>query len=437
MASEKELIEALAVQKMPIAASELARQVNSTVEAVSTQLKRIKGRGLIISSENGWSLTEDGRATLKPPPPSSSMMEQKAMPYDAFFAIGTQIGLKDDTVKLTTDMVFQGDYEDLKWVWEALGQQGLRNDVKSIWFNNWRVTVKKPVPPEIADEVFQTKIEADTEEGGAPRKRGREYIIVDDEPVRVGENLGDYSLQDAKDILAIKALKSRFSGIGQSGAGQPAGASEKVSDLLTALSPYLNKGSGSDVETLKELLADKLALQRQEILSHIPQPGQPSQPKSFMEQITGFVAALGSLKEAGPMLRSILGVPESSGNPTSSALPVQLTGPDGQPMTMDLGKVIDWQKFQGEERRANERQGELTKTLQVVRENVPDGIQAILKTVSEVKGGSGAKTTAPAQPQSFECADCKTQFSPPAGWADQPLKCPECGREYSKEELVG
>ncbi|GAJ12604.1 unnamed protein product, partial [marine sediment metagenome] len=122
--------------------------------------------------------------------------------------------------------------------------------------------------------------------------RGREYIIVDDEPVRVGENLGDYSLQDAKDILAIRALRSRFSGVAQSGGTSQPGTAEKVSDILTALSPYLNKESKSDVETLKEIIADKLELQKQDILSRIPQPGQPAQPKPFIGQITDFVAAL-------------------------------------------------------------------------------------------------------------------------------------------------
>ncbi|GAI78607.1 unnamed protein product, partial [marine sediment metagenome] len=78
-------------------------------------------------------------------------------------------------------------------------------------------------------------------------------------PVRVGENLGDYSLQDAKDILAIRALRGRFAGLGgPAGGGQPSGATEKVSEVLTALSPYLNKGS--DLDTIKEVLADKLAL---------------------------------------------------------------------------------------------------------------------------------------------------------------------------------
>ncbi|MBA7695090.1 hypothetical protein ES703_103711 [subsurface metagenome] len=136
------------------------------------------------------------------------------------------------------------------------------------------------------------------------------------------------------------------------------------------------------------------------------------------------------------MIRAIFGIPESSSGNPSTGTPVQIAGPDGNPLVMDLGQVIDWRKFQGEERRADERHSTLVGLSQTVRENIPDGIQAILATVSELKGGTGGKATESKQePQTFECADCHEQFSPPAGWAGQPLKCPKCFREYTKEEL--
>ncbi|GAI78170.1 unnamed protein product, partial [marine sediment metagenome] len=75
-----------------------------------------------------------------------------------------------------------------------------------------------------------------------------------------------------------------------------------------------------------------------------------------------------------------------------------------------------------------------------VKENLGDGIAAISAATKEIKEGPGAKTPASeSQPQVFRCGDCQTQFSPPAGWEGQPLKCPNpaCGREYSKSELEG
>ena len=78
----------------------------------------------------------------------------------------------------------------------------------------------------------------------------------------------------------------------------------------------------------------------------------------------------------------------------------------------------------------------------VVKENLPDGIAAITAAAKEIKESPGAGTTASeSQPQVFRCGDCQTQFSPPPGWAGQPIECPKalggCGRVYTKEELLG
>ncbi|MBA7692343.1 hypothetical protein ES703_100910 [subsurface metagenome] len=440
MATIIELLEALNTKEAAVSTGDLASDLKASKEGTLKQLTREKEKGNVDgNSQEGWLITDAGRKALEGGDIRPSMLDEGVTPRQQFEAIGRRIGIKEDRIVLATDIVWSGEYNDVKWAWEALGQANIADDLRSVWVNAWRAKLHKAIPPELETELTGvSKAVVEAEGGAAPSKPGgRDYIIIEDEPVRVGENLGDYSLGDAKEILGFRALKSRFAGISQTGAAQPPGAVEKVSDLITALGPYINKGS--DVDTLKEILADKLALQRQEILSQLPHPGQPSQPKSWIEQLTEAVAALGSLKDAGPMIRAIFGIPESpSGNP-STGTPVQLTGPDGQPMTMDLGQVIDWKKFQGEERRADERQTAITETLKVARENIPDGIQAILKTAEEAKRGTGAKSSTPEpQQQTFQCGDCQTQFSPPAGWVGQPLKCPnpECGREYTKEELL-
>jgi hypothetical protein len=365
------------------------------------------------------------------------MLDEGVTTRQQFEAIGRRIGIKEDRIVLATDIVWSGDFNDIIWVWQALGQADIANDLRSVWVNSWRAKLHKGIPSELEPELTGVGKTLTVEgEKDALSKRGREYIIIDDEPVRVGENLGDYNLQDAKDVLAIRAVRNRFATGTQAGGKTEPGVSEKVSDILTALSPYLNKEGGSNLDTLKEVLADKLEIQKQDILSRIPQPGQPSQPKSFIEQISEAVAALGSLKEVGPLLRSILGLPESSGNPNNTTYPIQLKGADGEPVIMDLGKYIDLEKFRGEERRADERHGAIIGVAQAVRENVSDGVAAIKAAVEEAKKGTGAKTPAPG-PQPYECSDCHTQFTIP----DVPfetVKCPnpQCGRVYTKEEVL-
>lgn len=434
MASIIELLAALNTKEEAVSTADLAKGLHASKEGTLKQLTREKGKGNVDgNSQEGWLITEKGRGQLEKGEIHPTMLDEEVTPRQQFEAIGRRIGIPEERIVLTTDIVWSGDYTDVKWVWEALGQADIASDLRSVWVNSWRAKLHKAIPPELETELTGvSKAVAEEEKGVTPSRRGREYIIVDDEPVRVGENLGDYSLQDAKDILGIRALRSRFAGAAQAGAG-PASAPEKLSELLTALGPYLNKGS--DVDALKEILADKLALQRQEILSHIPQQGQSGQPKSFFEQLTEFIGVMGQVKEAGPTLRSILGIPESSGNPTG--VPVQITGPDGKPIVMDLGNIINWRKFEGDERRADERHGALVGLAQAVRENIGDGVAALKAAAEDAKGGARAKKpAAEAQPQVFECGECHSKFSPPANWTGEPLKCPTCSHEYTKEELL-
>ena len=445
MASILELLEALNTKGAAVSTTDLAKELQSSNEGVLKQLTREKDKGNVEGdSQDGWLISEKGRIQLEKGEIRPTMLEEGVTPRQQFEAIGRLIGLRQDRIVLAADIVWSGDYNDVKWAWEALGQADIADDLRSVWVNAWRAKLHKGIPPELETELTGvSKAVGEAEESGAPSKLGgRDYVIHDDEPVRVGANLGDYSLQDAKDILAIRALRGRFSGVGQAGTGQGAavgagGTAEKVSDLLRELSPYLTN-KGSDDDKLREVIALQMELQKQEILAHIPPPGQPTQPKSFIEQLTDLTTGLGSLREIGPMLRSILGVPEtSSGNPPATALPVQFTDSNGNPVVMDLSHYISLEKFKGEERRAEERHSALVGLAQTVRENFSDGVSALKAAAAEGKESAGSKNPAADQKQQvFRCGDCQQQFSAPPEWKGEPLKCPNCGREYSKEELL-
>ncbi len=436
MATELQILEALNTKEAAVPTANLAKELNASTEGTRKQLVRLKAKNQVKGdSQEGWLIIDAGKEALEQPP---SMIDEGVTPRQKFEAIAQRIGIKEERIALAADIVWSGDYQDLKWVWEALGQADIRDDLRKVWVNAWRAYLHKGIPPELETELTGVPEAGKLGEGIQPKASARDFIIADEQPVRVGPNLGDYSLQDAKDILAIRALRGRFGGVaqaGQAGAGQAgAAASEKVSEVLTALAPYLNKST--DTEALKEMLADKLEIQKRDILSQIPQ-GQPGQPKSGLEQ---FVTAVTSLKEVGPIIRSLLGIPESppSQNP---GLPVQVAGPDGNPLIMNMGQVIDWQKFQANERRTDGTHQELMSLSKTVRENIPDGVQAILAAVKETKGGgeTGAKTPTSEQQQSqgFKCS-CGTEFGIPADWQGQPIKCPnpECGKTYTKEELM-
>jgi len=148
----------------------------------------------------------------------------------------------------------------------------------------------------------------------------------------------------------------------------------------------------------------------------------------------------------------IINAPASPGSNMPPIMPFPVMGSDGQPVYDKEGKpvyaniepMMKWMGFQSDQKRADERHGALMGLVQAVRENLGDGVAAIKAAAEESKRGTGtgAKTstqTSPPQQQAFKCGDCGMMFSPPSGWAGQPVKCPnpECGREYSKEELLG
>jgi len=64
------------------------------------------------------------------------------------------------------------------------------------------------------------------------------------------------------------------------------------------------------------------------------------------------IGLLGSLKELGPLLRPVLGLPEpgSALNPPASQ-PLQVIDQDGKPMTLNLSELLTIKKFDAEQKR--------------------------------------------------------------------------------------
>ncbi len=227
MANLTQVLEGLNTKEAAASTADLAGELKASTEGTRKQLTRLKERGYVDGdSKEGWLITDAGRKALEKGEVRPSMVDEGVTPREKFEAIARRIGITDDRIVLAADIVWSGDYTDVKWVWEALGQADIRDDLRKIWVNAWRAFLQKGIPPEL--EVELTGLPPGAEEGKPgeavrPKVPARDYIILDDEPVRVGENLGDYSLQDAKDILGIRALRSRFAGGGQSSRRSTAG----------------------------------------------------------------------------------------------------------------------------------------------------------------------------------------------------------------------
>lgn len=66
--------------------------------------------------------------------------------------------------------------------------------------------------------------------------------------------------------------------------------------------------------------------------------------------------------------------------------------------------------------------------LATISRQLSETILAALQTMEQ-------QSKQPQQQPVFECGDCHTKFSPPAGWAGESIKCPGCGKEWTRQEL--
>ncbi len=429
MATKNEIIEALMAEGGPLTVSDLAKKMNLEASQITMQVARMVKAGDVAKNEAGeLSVTEKAKEAVT----ASSQVDVGATDYEHFKYLAIKIGIPGDLIDVTTEHVWNGgDYREMSWVWTALGEMGIRQDLKQRWWNAWRSYLKQGIPPELKDQ-FETPAAAQGE--SLPGKSsGRDYILIEDEPVRVGDGLGDYSLGDAKDIMTVRTLRQRFRPTGGP-ERQPSGAiasqgGEKVSDLLTALQPYITKGTNMD--ELKEIVGDKMQLLKAELLPLIPR-GSPEHPKTWVEQLGELTSGIKGLSELGPMIRSLLGMPEPSSGTSNPSTYVQLKDSEGNPVTMDIDSAIKWETFRREDHRADEKQGMLRSTVETFRQEWPTLAAAIKETAEGYNsaaqskpGGAGGFAISEA-PTGATCPSCQRTIPAEAVPPEGDVTCPHC-----------
>ncbi|MBA7680958.1 hypothetical protein ES703_89284 [subsurface metagenome] len=484
MASQDDALRGLFDEREPISAADLAKKVGSTEDTLRSQLSKLKNKGYVEgSAKEGWIITSEGKGALErqtkiptTPQDVGADTESKLKYY------GQLATVPPDVILATVELILTGDPEDLDEVWKHMTEMDVPIAARRRWWHLWRNYLKQAIPPQLKEKVSGPALETEEGEGEAisvgAKEKGRDYIIVDDLPVFVGAGQGDYGLKDAKDLVGMRALRARFAGHGggtASGAGQQFGPQDII-NILDKVKEV--RGEGAAPKTYVVQPTDQGTVVKE------VQPGEPlvvSPPGAAKPPATFFVDNAGNVQEVQPghpiVIRQqgnpppapktlvvrqtdkgivteefeagkpiILGS-SSPGTGMPPGLPFPVFGSDGQPVYDKDGKpvyanlepTLKWLGFQGEQRRADERHGALMGLVKTVQENLGDGVAALKAAAEEAK--AGAKPPAPTtpgeqeQPQLFRCGDCKTQFGPPAGWAGQPVICPGCGREYSREEL--
>lgn len=486
MASMNDALKALFDEREAMATADLAKKVSSTEDTLRSQLSKLKNKGYVDGdSKAGWIITSEGRDAVE--------RQEKIPTTPADVGADTESKLKyygqlatvpPDVILAAVELIQTGDPEDLDEVWKHMTEMDVPIAARRRWWHLWRNYLKQAIPPQLKEKVSGPAEE--TEEGGeeavsvGAKERGRDYIIVDDLPVFVGAGQGDYGLKDAKDIVGMRVLRARFAGQGggtASGAGQPFGPQ----DILNILDKVkeVRGGEGAAPKTYVVQPTDQGTVVKEVQLGEplvVSPPGggqppttyfvdnqgnvkqvQPGEPIVIKQQATNPPAQKTLVvrqtdkgietEEFEPGKPIILGSP-SLGTGMPPMLPFPVFGSDGRPVYdgdgrpvyANLEPTLRWLGFQGEQRRADERHGALMGLVKTVQENLGDGVAALKAAAEEAK--AGAKPPTPPtpggqeQPQVFACGNCQTQFSIPAGASkEQPVICPGCGREYSREEL--
>ena len=492
MATQGDVLRALAEEEDAVKALDLVPKVKAGENTIRTWLNRLSKKGYVDGGgKEGWFITDEGRQALDVEMSVSVTREdvgadtESKLKYFAHLA-----GVSVEKAQGAIELILGHDPEDVDWCWEAMKQMDIPIDKRRVWHNQWRNYLHQPIPASLKEEILGTKEgekkgEEKEEKGGdaESRKSGRDYMIFDDEPVFVGEDLGEFSLKDAKEILTIKAIKAAKGRAQLTETTGPQGLS--IDDIKTIID-MVQQGKGGqegqksyivrqneegvkveEIEGGKPLVIGgggstppKTLFVNQEGQLEEIQPGNPitisrSEPaKSYFVNPQGEVQELRPgepivvkqtnqepsktyvIKPDGTTVEVAPGEPivihqSPPPTPEGDRIAVELDDGEGKPMgslKLKLPEYLDYQKqFAGIRRDEEKHQqllgifGELRKSIPLVAKNI-DGIIAGIRGGGP--GGAGPGSGGGGATVEIPCATCGRQNEVPRGAPTFP--CIEC-----------
>lgn len=445
--------------KVPDLAKELGGGVSG--ETIRTATKRLKEKGHIDGSgEEGWSITDRGREILKTlggkiPITSEDTGTDTPGILRRYGFIAT---VEPDVIEGTIEMICSHDPEDLDWVWKCMVDMGVVLHKRRVWFNMWRNYIKQPIPEALKPEVVGARKEEDFRPDMI-RPKTRDYIVEADTPIMVGEGCGDYTFEEARQVVTIQLLKARLtSGAGGAPAGGPQGLTlDNIQQILGWIQPqgarknYLVRQGeeGTVVEEIEEgkplvipsqtpnTPAKSFFINPQGELQEvapgqpiiIPSPGapttwvvgptgevrqlQPGEPL-VVEKVQREPARTFLVNQDGTVHEQLPGQPiiiQPAPNPSqdTTSIPLELTDETGKAIariSMPLTEFIGTQRDSATARQAQQKHEEWLRFMSDVRKYIP----AVMSEVDKIIGSRGGKGEA-------------------AQAATAKLLCDHCGRE--------
>lgn len=374
MAAWQQVSSVLSAATGPMSRVQLEDKLGVKFGSIATQMERwIKAKLIEDTGDYHYVLTEEGRKKAMEETvlqditgePGTGDQAVATTEYKQFERLGALSGcVPAALIKQTADYVFEGgDYKDMKWVAQAMQELGIQTDVRSRWWHCWRGKMRQAIPTDLPAEFLSTE----SKTGDKKETKGkRDYIMGEnDNPIYVGEGLGDLDHAEALNLANIRA-GAKVRGAGQT-KGESPGDTLAVKAVEKIISDMQMPQATPTDETTK-LLTQVKALK--ELL------GVGDKPDSANE-LTRLIALIKSVKEImGDNKQAITSNPErylvdkrtgqmekiTSGEPmiirvesapVSQSTPIQMTDRDGKPMVLDLSTYIKL-----EEHREKQKQNE-------------------------------------------------------------------------------
>lgn len=463
MANQNDVLRALSTKEGAASPAELASELRAGEPTVRTYLNRLKTKKYVDGGASAWYITDAGKAALERVEEIPTIKEDVGEDeLSKFRYYGELSGVPADMIDACFELFQNTNMRSMDEMERIMAEMNVPQPQRIRWRNLYRGYLRNTTPPEERDELYPLPKpeEAAAGEDGvqAAETSGKgerlDYIVESNDILQVGEGMGMFTFRQALQVVAAKrgtAPQPQAGGLGTFKDFADAISTLNpnkpltVEDILTIINT-VNESRGGGGEALPGSFVDAEGNVKK------LEPGQPIVVKSVKREPgkTYIVnPETSDLEEYEPGKPIVIKVQQGGGSNPSGMMPFPVFGSDGEPAYDKEGKPIyanlepmmKYMGFQSEQRRAEERHDVLMGLAKTVRENLGDGVAALKAAAEGIKGGTGAKTSESKKepPLVFECADCHTTFSPPPGWAGQPIKCPspECGREYTKEELLG
>ncbi len=297
-------------------------------------------------------------------------------PYQFFQRIGRDIGgLTHEKVRTVADVVFGDDYESIDRVHANLGGMNVAPDLAKAWALRWQTYLKAgsgkvKISDDLQQSLTPTLREQAEQAGIKPGDDNYDWdVFKTPDGLYHSENVGPGG-RFTKDGAA-RELNGIIRQLGMSAAqAAPAGQPEPISKLLEAIKPYVQPEKGEESKAteqtiLKWLIDTKLGEMEKAVTGSQANQGGMTMEK-FMNNLPAYAE---TLKVVGPIIKGALGIQDTppQAPPQQPQTSIAMMDQHGNPISMNLGDLITFKKFEAEEKREDESAKGKETTLKSVR----------------------------------------------------------------------